>query len=351
MNLEHLYTRISEAISTLDFSRIWPGFAPLRFALYDETSCYFNGAYIEKTDDFCANTAIVYRGEPIAIWYARDVPSIPVLTSKIVHEMFHAYQNQQGWTCWADEMEALYQYEYNAENLTLKLRENELLLTILDRFDEGSVREILSLRKLRSQAHPCEYSYESKVEEIEGTATYVEWMVLRQLDEPAAEAMVETMRTTMTTPEALFPIRISCYNSGALMIHALAAAGVYSFASAKRPVIDLILKDTHPADGSFSAKEACGLEVVNAIDAFYQESERMIRAAIEKNEVVISSTVELVCVNIYDARFYKGYIISRLFLMYQDETGEKTLHGNFVLQVADKKTITRVYRLDEALTE
>ena len=186
MNLDELYSRVSETISSLDFGRIWPGFRPLKFALYDDEKCFYDGAYIEKNDDFCANTSISFQGEQIAIWKVVDDLPVPVLASKIVHEMFHGYQTVENWNCWADEMEALYRYQYNADNLSLKLRENELLLRILDHFDEASYQELLSHRKRRSERHPYEYAYESKVEEIEGTATYVEWMTLRQLDEQAA---------------------------------------------------------------------------------------------------------------------------------------------------------------------
>ena len=49
--------------------------------------------YIEKTDAFCANTSIVYEGEQIAIWMVQEDLDESVLTSKIVHEMFHGYQS------------------------------------------------------------------------------------------------------------------------------------------------------------------------------------------------------------------------------------------------------------------
>ena len=138
MNLDELYSRVSETVSSLDFGRIWPGFRPLKFALYDDEKCFYDGMYIEKSDDFCANTSINFQGEQIAIWKVVDDLPIPVLASKIVHEMFHGYQTVENWNCWADEMEALYRYQYNADNLSLKLRENELLLRILDHFDEAS---------------------------------------------------------------------------------------------------------------------------------------------------------------------------------------------------------------------
>ncbi len=159
MNLDELYSRVSETISSLDFGRIWPGFRPLKFALYDDEKCFYDGMYIEKSDDFCANTSINFQGEQIAIWKVVDDLPIPVLASKIVHEMFHGYQTVENWNCWADEMEALYRYQYNADNLSLKLRENELLLRILDHFDEASYQELLSHRKWRSERHPYEYAY------------------------------------------------------------------------------------------------------------------------------------------------------------------------------------------------
>lgn len=343
MKLDELYGRVSDAIASLELERIWPGFSPLRFALYDEEACFFDGVYIEKTDAFCANTAIMYRGEPIAIWKVDGEPDISVLSAKIVHEMFHAYQLRQGWDCWADEMNALYRYEYSAENLALKLRENDRLLSLLDGFDAAAFRELLSHRKRRSEKYPYEFSYESKIEEIEGSATYVEWMVLRQLDEHAAAVMTERIRTAVTQPEALFPIRISCYYTGALMIRALLAAGVYSFEPPERPAVSSVLRDIRPSDGGFPGKNACLQRVTDAVAAFNEESDSIIRSALDRNEVVLHGPAELLGVNIFDARSYHGYITSRYFLQYRDGQSTHTLRGNYVIRMANGKAISRVY--------
>ena len=318
MKLDKLYGLVSKAVSSLDLAGIWPGFSPLRFALYDKDACFFNGSYIEKTDAFCANTAIVYQGEPIAIWTVDGEPDISVLTAKIVHEMFHAYQIGQGWDCWADEMDALYRYEYDTESLALRLRENELLLSLAEHFDEGALRELLSHRKRRSEEHPYEFSYESKIEEIEGSAAYVEWRVLRQLDEHAAAAMTGRMRAAVTQPEALFPIRVSCYYTGALMIHALLAAGMYSFTPPERPAVSSVLRNISPSDGGFPGKDACCQKVSGALAAFHKESEAIIHTALDRNEVALEGPAELLGVNIFDARFYRGYMTSRYFLQYRD---------------------------------
>ena len=344
MKLDELYGRITEAVSSLDCESIRPGFRPLKFALNDDEKCFFDGAYIEKTDVFCANTSIDYNGEQIAIWKVDGEPDIPVLTSKIVHEMFHGLQTREKWNCWADETEALYRYKYNADALSLRLRENDLLLRLLDRFDDTAYRELLSHRRLRSEKYPYEFDYESRIEEIEGSATYVEWAVLGQLDENAAAAMKERMRAAVTKPERLLPVRISCYYTGALMINAMKAAGSDPLSSAKHPAIFAALKNVRPSDGNYPGIDARRRTAANAVAEFDRESERIVGVALEMNEVAVEGPLELLCVNIYDARFFNGYITSRYFLLYRDTGGEHTVYGDFVLEMSDAKTISRVYR-------
>ena len=90
MDLQALYNSVLLKISTLNHDEFWPGFSPVKFALYSDSECFFHGNYIEKTDDFCANCAIRYNQEYIAIWHVMGDMDMDVLTSKIVHEMFHA---------------------------------------------------------------------------------------------------------------------------------------------------------------------------------------------------------------------------------------------------------------------
>ena len=344
MDLKKTYREVKKTIDRLDFEKIWPGFSPLRFALYDNERCFFDGAFVEKTDEFCANTSIVYHGEQIAIWMVQEELEIPVLASKMVHEMFHGYQQLQGWTCWPNETEALFRYEYSAGNLSLKIRENELLLRLMDSFDEDNFRELLSHRKLRSEKYPYAFSYESKVEEIEGTANYVEWQVLRQLDEQKAASMSDRMREQLTKPEFFFPIRISCYFTGALMVHALRSAGLYSFDDAERPLILRILRGTKPSDGEFPEKEAALRLVNEAISAYDAQTEAIVASALEKNDVVLRGPFPLVTVNVYNARRCRDCITSTYFLMYRDGAEDRILQGDFVIRMKDEKAIDTVYR-------
>ena len=347
MNLKALHAQLTQLLAALDFGRIWPGFTPLRFALYDETRCCFDGQFVEKTDAFCANTSIVYQGEQIAIWMVQEETDPEILSAKLVHEMFHGYQHAMGWDCWPNEIEALYRYGYDAENLCLKLRENELLLTLLDRFDETALAELLAHRQRRSRRFPFEFSYESKAEEIEGTANYVEWQALKQLNPQKAVLLTEQMCRRITKPENLFPIRISCYDTGALLIDALRRAGRYDFSASERPVIFSVLNGIRPSDGCFPGREAKLRAVTDAVNRFSEETEAMIRAALERNEVLLRGPLELTGVNVYDARCRQDYLTSTYFLAYREDGEDKLLSGNFVIRMRDENTIDTVYRLAE----
>lgn len=339
-----LHQTISAAIAALDFDRIWPGFRPLKFALYNDEECFFDGQYIEKTVDFCANTAIEFHGETVAIWNVQSDMSIPVFASKIVHEMFHGFQSLQGWDCFANETEALFRYEYNAENLGRKLYENNLLLDLLDRFEESKYRALMNSRKYRSGQFPYEFAYESRAEEIEGTANYVEWQVLRQLDRDRAAEFEDRMRRTVPRPETFFPIRQSSYFTGALMIHAMRSAGEYPFVSERRPVILTALDALPSPDGMPPVDPESAGRVGEALSAFLRESGRIVRSAVRRGDIVRRGPLELVSVNTYDARCFEGYLTSRYFVMFRENGEDKIADGNFVIKMRDEKTIDTIYR-------
>lgn len=261
--------------------------------------------------------------------------SLPVLVSKLVHEMFHGFQRLQGWDCWADELEAL----------SLKLRENALLCALLAGHRAGDYRELLSHRRCRWEQYPYETGYESRVEEIEGSAAYVEWMVLQQLDAAKAKDFTERMCSSVTDPKALLPIRISCYDTGALLFHAMAAAGDDPFTPAARPAILTVQKSVPRSDGAFPGKAVCLQAAADAMDAYQQTSAAMVRVALDKHAVVLEGPAELLGLNIYDARRVGNALTSRYFLMVRQAGAEKTLYGDFVIQMLDERTIGRVYRM------
>lgn len=344
MELKELHKLISDKIAILDFDKIWPGFRPLKFALYNDTECFFDGSYIEKTADFCANTSIVYNGETIAIWKVQGDLDINVLASKMVHEMFHGYQNQNHWDCFPPEMEALYKYNYDVKNLSIKKRENELLLELAGHFDRDRYEKVLAYRKYRKKQFPYEYDYEVRGEEIEGTANYVEWMVLGQLAPQRAEALVREMREEMANPKYYMPIRISCYYTGALMINAAVQAGDYVYNASERPFGLTMLSNAATDPAPINGDEIIDRSMDDAICAFKAATRSIIEDAVKRNEIVLEGPYELMSVNIYDAKCLDGFVTSRFFVMYVDNGENKLIQGDFVVKLDEDGRIERVYR-------
>ena len=311
MDLERLYAQVKNRIDRIDFSKLWKGFSPLKFALYNDSQCFYNGAYISKTDDFLANTSIFYEGEWIAIWNVQEELDPSILTSKIVHEMFHGFQNAHGESRFPDELDALYTYRYEDGNLSVKLAENQILCQLVNAFDGEQFKRLLAMRKYRSNTFAYEYHYEACLEQIEGTANFVELKALKQLSNELFQKKLSSMQERIVREAQLFPIRIICYDVGALLLFVMSENGI-AFEEGFTPVP--FAESLLPAVAQENTVPVCSMQAW--IDEYYDQADKIIQRAIEKNALVSDSPAELLGVNVYNAVYYQGYIISRYFVMF-----------------------------------
>jgi hypothetical protein len=342
MNLENLYHQVKQQINRVDFELLWSGFKPTAFALYNENECYFNGRYIEKSSQFMANTAILFEGEIIAIWNVMSYPdNIFKFTALIIHEMFHAFQIMQKETRFADEKIALIKYQYHLENVSIKLEEAKLMKSIIENQDLSLWPTLLSLRQYRSHKYPFEYDYESKIEQIEGTAHFVEVRALEQLDHDLAYIQWNEMVTKINDPKQYFPIRIISYSIGALFLKCITLASSFNPMEISTQPFSL-----HIIQGViFMEVDAIeNNQVEFALNQYLGETQIIIKQALEKNDVVLSGEYPLISLNIYDARYLHGYATSTYFVAYQDIDEMKILNGNFVVALNQALNITCVYR-------
>ena len=344
MNLADLHKQITVLLNTVDFSVLWRGFAPCKFALYTDTECYFDGAYIEKPAAFVANTSTEFQGEMIAIWKVDNVIDMTVFASKLAHEMFHAYQKTMGETRYPDEMEALQSYSILPGNLSEKHRENQLLSALHTEFSPKVFLQFLAIRCRRQQLYPYEYAYEAAVEQIEGTANYVELEVLKQLDEVKYQEKLAAMLTAVTNPENLLPVRVISYDIGALVFlllgqHRLADFETFSGVPATVSMLEGIEPFTEP----FTVLP----EVSAAVTNYQNRTGEIITAALEKAEVLVTGeNLRLISANIYDARRKDAYIVSTSFVLYECR-GERiplTGDGDFVIEMGEGWQIKNIYR-------
>ena len=215
--MNDIHLEINRRLAKVDFNRIYPGFHSFRFAIYNNTQVYFQDTEIPWDTRFTGNTAINYNGEWIAIWNLNTFAgNLDSLTSKIVHEMFHAYQNEMGDTRWPDEIVGAF-YPRDLRNFELKYREDQLLASLAEKFDKAVWQEFKTLRASRIRLYPKAVDYEIKTEGIEGAATYAELQVLKVLDATLYREEFKKCISSLRTTYKIFDIRLLSYSTGCII--------------------------------------------------------------------------------------------------------------------------------------
>ncbi len=213
--MEIIYNQIIQKLSTIDFANLYPDFKPYQFALYDEKQIYYKNMYLPKTEQFIGNTAIEYNDEYIAIWKLTGSIDINILTSKIVHEMFHAFQLSNNETRFPNEIKGL-DYRYESINILYKFCETRDLISSFRA--KQSLSFFLDKRKYREELYSLEVDYESKIETVEGTAQYIELLVLKQLDGYQYTSSLNNIINRLQNPKNYLDTRRISYDIGTILL-------------------------------------------------------------------------------------------------------------------------------------
>ena len=217
--LKTAHLEISRRISGLDFNGIWPGFHIFPFALYDDKTVCFGDSEIPWDSGFIGNTSIKYNGAWTAIWKftdpARDIDS---LAACIVHEMFHAWQDETGGLPMADMMVGAF-YPRDLRNFELRHAENLALAALHGNFETGRWGEFKALRSRRRAEYPEAVEFDVKTENQEGSATYAELRTLKYLNPGIYLRQLEKRLASLRSPEKVFDARLISYTSGAVLHH------------------------------------------------------------------------------------------------------------------------------------
>ena len=218
-----IYQEIQKRIQKIDFNKLWEGFSPCEFALYDDKTVYFETYEIPITDQFLGNTTIVYAGKQIAIWKIEenDMKDLDLLATSIVHEMYHSYQMQFGENRFFNDIKAL-SYPITYHNFNLKLFESKLLVQSLMEEDhqkkEMLFNKFILVRKKRFEIIGENSLYEKSMETIEGAAEYVALISLKKLNLDTYKVKLKKAIDWITTVDEKFlDIRRSAYYTGALI--------------------------------------------------------------------------------------------------------------------------------------
>ena len=194
--------------------------------------------------------------------------------------------------------------------------------------------------KQRKRSFPYQFDYEARVAQIEGTAQFVEINALAQLDAEKGSKAMQRILERITDPASYFPVRAISYDIGTALLGCINLSDSYPYEE---------FNDRTFCHGIIAGADSAYLQVLTSetarlIDEYHQESERIINAALQKNEIVLEGSYPLVSVNVWDARRYGHCLTSRFFVAYREGKQTKVLYGDFVVEIDDKFIIHKVYR-------
>ena len=136
------------------------------------------------------------------------------------------------------------------------------------------------------------------------------------------------------------PVRISSYDSGALLLHVLRENKIsfnteFDDKTFVEELIKNVLPTINPNDNLMG----------QYITSYFNNAKTIIDNSITNNHVILEKRVKLLGVNVYDAIYIDGHIISNYFVMYEDDV-PVVLYGNFVIETPSEGIITKIYRID-----
>lgn len=267
--MKTLYERVNRQLEHIDFEALWPGFHPFPFALYDGIHAVLDGQLTDCPTDFYGNTAVNFQGRLTAIWnVGPDLPEDDIgLASKLVHEMFHAFQMERNEKRFPNDL-LLAAAELTPEYLALKAEECRCLTE-----PDGLLR-FQALREMRRTVSGGCIEEEFLTETIEGMAQYIELCALEQLyileqqpadQDPSAgrypspqkkshgrlQAALAECAKRLADPGLLLDARRHAYDSGTLLLFAAREYGLSLFhdiGSETRSVYDIIRQQLPPAE-------------------------------------------------------------------------------------------------------
>jgi len=218
-DLQILYQKIANLLDEIDFSALWPDFHPFPFALYNQEEVVIDNEKRPITPQFIGNTAIKWEESWLAIWNIQDASDndYQLLTAKLVHEMFHAFQYEQKEKRFPNEMDGL-RYGFSALNLTIKYQENLLLGELSRHFTNTKWDEFIKRRNYRALHFPKQVDYESKIEVVEGMAQFVEMQALKQIDEQVFIEEHNKLLLRLLDQNRLLKIRHLSYDVGTMLL-------------------------------------------------------------------------------------------------------------------------------------
>ena len=263
--MRDLYLTVSKELSKVDFDSIWPGFRPYPFALVSGELVYLADKEISVSErPMWANTVIEFESGLLATWCLDSENGeidAQVLAGNLVHEMFHAFQNEQGESRWANEF-ALMAYPDNLDAYRIKSAELRMLTLAYRNRDANAFASFTSLRQARRGLLGDIILQEYAAETFEGMAEYAGLSALAQLSQEKFDTSLNKWLNVLENPgEHFFNVRRMAYPTGAIICLTAKKLGINITHSLNetQPLFELLSSPDKIApcfDAHFAAKKA-----------------------------------------------------------------------------------------------
>lgn len=355
------YNVIKEHLEGINFGEIWPGFFLHRFALYDESSMCIDGKLFPRPECFRGNTAVEYEGVYIAIWKVDRMhppEDMEILAADIVHEMFHAFQAEQGEKRFPDDL-ITFCYPEDAYNYTEKLQENQLLAKAYRERDIRKKRELLAcfcrLRGCRSKKLGKFAEYEYLAETVEGMAEYAGTAALGMISPGKQKQRIKKyLQLLENLSPLLFDVRGISYYVGTILAMTAKEAGIpieHSIGSEKESLYRVIadkpgLGHRDEEEETVPAKQASVEKAVRQmLDNHITGKKRRIEDFFAQDRRKAPG-VYRICgydpMNMYSAG---GMVLGTHFFLLRDEKTDEiiTLEGESVLEMTGEGNLASGY--------
>jgi len=266
--MKQTFERIEAMLAKVDFETVWPGFAPCDYVLFQDGKAYMSGEEIPWDARFMGCTSMEYEGRQIATWRMDmlDMGKPEAKRSKepdwerhvagIVHEMFHAFQENSGETRHIDEF-ALFMYPRDLDNFQLKMVENTLLVRAFESKNLADLQQFVAMRKARERVVGADMLRQEMLGEThEGMAKYAELMALRQLSEQKFAEDVQECIADALAPATILKPRWVSYDVGCLIALAMQAVGIdfYHALNETKTLFELIPHSKNDVETQFDAR-------------------------------------------------------------------------------------------------
>lgn len=256
----------ADVLLELDVEPLWQGFRKVAYAIYNSSEVFLFHHPKFQSDTFhqwkwdkpfVGNTLIMYKDHPTAIVNVEGIEDMAELKSLLVHELFHGFQYLCEEKRFPDELLGL-TYPLLEENVELRSRERQCLRLALEASDtqirDGHLSEFFKFRSRRKELLGSYFTYETRVETIEGPAYYVELKAYAEDSTQSLRSILNLFgQELINSKAATLQLRKSCYYSGlwmCLLLDEFTERWQEDFLHSENCLYEFLRSHSHPEEQS-----------------------------------------------------------------------------------------------------